>query len=109
MSNPPKGSRERKFLVDHKFYLALAEGDINGMKDAIDELVSPKSICERASLDGGFFFNLICAPAVIYSKLVWRSGYEVDVDSAYVPMEWISEIGPKAYFDEFEFMSSYMI
>ncbi|WP_282964376.1 Imm49 family immunity protein [Burkholderia vietnamiensis] len=109
ISNPPKGSREKKFLVDHKFYLALAQGDVNGMEVAIDELVSPKSIRKRASLDGGFFANLICVQAVIYSKLAWRSGYEVNVDSAYLPKEWISEIGPKSYFDEFEFMSSYVI
>ncbi|MBJ9686416.1 immunity 49 family protein [Burkholderia vietnamiensis] len=109
ISNPPKGSREKKFLVDHKFYLALAQGDVNGMEVAIDELVSPKSIRKRASLDGGFFANLICVPAVIYSKLAWRSGYEVNVDSAYLTKEWISEIGPKSYFDEFEFMSSYVI
>ncbi|HDR9277687.1 TPA: immunity 49 family protein [Burkholderia vietnamiensis] len=96
-------------MVDHKFYLALAQGDVNGMEVAIDELVSPKSIRKRASLDGGFFANLICVQAVIYSKLAWRSGYEVNVDSAYLPKEWISEIGPKSYFDEFEFMSSYVI
>ncbi|MDN7427574.1 Imm49 family immunity protein [Burkholderia sp. AU45388] len=109
ISNPPRGGRGRKFLVDHRFYLALAEGDVNGMEVALGELVSPKSICKRASLDGGFFADLICASAVIYSKLAWRNGYKVDVDSAYVPKEWMSEIGPKAYVDEFEFMSKYMI
>ncbi|MBR8342756.1 Imm49 family immunity protein [Burkholderia ambifaria] len=109
ISNPPKGSRERKFLIDHKFYLALAEGDVNGMEVAIDELVSPKSVCKRAALDGGFFADLICSSAVIYGSLAWRHGYEVNIDSPYVPRGWISGGEPESYFDEFEFMSKYVI
>ncbi|UEP38549.1 immunity 49 family protein [Burkholderia ambifaria] len=109
ISNPPKGSRERKFLPDHKFYLALAEGDVNGMEAAIDELVSTELVRKRAALDGGFFASLICASAVIYSSLAWRHGYEVNIDSPYVPREWISRGEPESYFDEFEFMSEYVI
>ncbi|CAM2179030.1 Immunity protein 49 [Burkholderia latens] len=109
ISNPPKGSRERKFLIDHEFYLALSRGDVDGMGRVINELVSQKLIRKRASLDGGFFANLICVPAIIYSKLAWRHGCQINIDSPYVPRAWIVDNGPDSYFDEFGFMSNYKI
>jgi hypothetical protein len=107
IDSPPQGSRERKFMIDHHFYLALAKGDLVGMREIIEQLVSQKSISRRASLEGGYTQGLLCTPAILYSKLAWRHGYEIEIDSPYVPRDWLPINPIFAYTDPFEFMHSY--
>jgi hypothetical protein len=109
LTNPPTASREKKYLIDHQFYLALAKGDVSGMESAIKELVTPKRIASRSSLEGGYTENLLCTPAVIYSKLAWRNGYEIVVDSPYIPKEWLPIKPLDVYEDVFGFMKKYQV
>lgn len=105
--SPPQGSREKKFMIDHHFYLALAKGDLTGMTTIIEQLVSHKFISKRGSLEGGYTRGLLCTPAILYSKLAWRHGYAVEVDSPYVPSDWLPIDPILDYTDPFEFMCSY--
>ncbi|MFX6597555.1 hypothetical protein ABTG67_18925, partial [Acinetobacter baumannii] len=34
--------KDKKYLIDHRFYLALANGDKNEMENVLTELTSPK-------------------------------------------------------------------
>ncbi|MGV2289711.1 hypothetical protein AAHK20_13455 [Trinickia sp. YCB016] len=104
IANPPKGSREKKFLIDHQYYLALAKGDVDGMVSIIKELTSQKLIARRISLEGGFSANLICTPAVLYSKLAWMRGYQIIVDSPYIPKDWLPISPLTEYTDPYDFM-----
>jgi hypothetical protein len=105
--SPPQSSREKKFMIDHHFYLALAKGDVMSMTTIIEQLVSQKFISRRGSLEGGYTKGLLCTPAILYSKLAWRHGYAVEVDSLYVPSEWLPTDPMPAYTDPFDFMSAY--
>ena len=58
-------------------------------------------------MEGGYTADLICTPAVIYSKLAWRHGYEIVVDSPYIPKEWLPITPLDTYEDPFEFMKAY--
>lgn len=109
IANPPTNAREKKFMLDHQFYLALAKGDVMGMEAVIKELVSPKKIANRKGLESGFTADLICTPAIIYSKLAWRNGYEIVVDSPYIPKEWLPIKPLEKYEDMFEFMKAYTV
>lgn len=109
LANPPKSGRGKSYMIDHRFYLALAKGDAVGMEAVIKELVTPKQIAYKASLEGGFTENLISTPAIIYSKLAWRNGYEIVVDSPYIPQEWLPIKPLDTYADELEFMKEYTI
>ncbi len=109
IANPPSASREKKFLIDHEFYIALARGDVDKMQSTIEELISPKVNARRIALEEGFRAGLISTPAVIYGKLAYRHGYEIVVESPYVPLEWLS-IAPLAeYVDPFDFMIRYEV
>lgn len=79
------------------------------MEATIAELVSPKMIARRVALEGGFSANLLCTPATLYSKLAWIHGYEIVVDSPYIPSEWLPLLPLDVYADPFDFMSSYQI
>lgn len=109
IANPPTSAREKRFLIDHQFYLALANGDSAGMEAVIKELVSPKLISKRTPLESGFSANLICTPAIIYSKLAWRAGHNIDVQSPYVPSEWLPAAPLAKYTEAFDFMSSFVV
>jgi Immunity protein 49 len=49
----------------------------------------PKALASRSNDEGGFTEDLISTPAFIYAKIAWRHGYEVVVDSPFVPSEWL--------------------
>jgi hypothetical protein len=109
LANPPTSSREKKFLIDHRFYLALARGDALEMKATIEQLVTEEILKKRAALEGGFTSGLISTPALLYSKLAWRRGYQIEVDSPYIPKPWLT-IEPLAqYTDPFDFMREYNV
>lgn len=109
LANPPTGSREKKFIIDHQFYLALAKGDVEQMTAIICELVSPRRIANRSGLETGFTNGLICMPAISYCKLAWRNGYEIAIDSPYIPKEWLAIKPLEKYEDAFEFMKNFPV
>lgn len=90
MSDPPGASRESKYLIDHRFYYALAQGDISRMKAALEDICAPKVVRSRHNDESGFTDDFIFTPAVIYSKIARYHGYEVEFDNALVPAEWLS-------------------
>ncbi|MDB6051986.1 MAG: hypothetical protein JWR17_4732 [Pseudomonas sp.] len=96
-AKPPKGKTAR-FLLDNEFFAALAKGDIRLMEGVLAELISPKQIRARASAEGGYSEGLISTFGVIFSKIAWRHGYEVKVDSPYIPAEWLP-VKPLSVYD----------
>ena len=89
MENPPGASCEQKYLVDHRFYLALAEGDLAGMEVALADIASSKVIRSRDDDESGFTADLIFTPAVIYAKIAWWHGHEVRPNHPFIPAEWL--------------------
>ncbi|MBJ7553946.1 Imm49 family immunity protein [Marinomonas spartinae] len=108
VENPPKNWAKR-FLLDNQFYVALAKGDKQGMEAVIRELVTPRKIYQRQSAEGAYTENLISSLGLRYSKLAWRYGYEIIVDSPYLPKEWIPVQPLENYEDEFDFMKAFPI
>lgn len=98
IADPPGATKEQKYLLDHHFYLALAQGDIEKMQNVLQEIVSPKAINTRLDYETGYTADLISTPAVIYAKIAWRHGYKVKVASPYVPQEWLP-IQPLSQYD----------
>jgi len=86
IADPPGASAEKKYLVDHHFYLALARRDTGKMQEALAQLVTPYP---RVGEGSGFTEDLISTAAVVYAKIAWRHGYHVQVDSPYIPAEWL--------------------
>ena len=89
LADPPKASKEQKYLIDHRFYLALAEGDEQTMSDVVQQLVTPKLLAARRNYESGYTTDLISTPAVIFSKLAWRAGFHITTKSPFVPAEWL--------------------
>jgi Immunity protein 49 len=103
-ANPPKSSQLKKYAIDHEFYGALAIGNTAGMEGVLSELASPKIIRQRSNDESGFTQDLISSYAVIYAKIAWRHGYEVKVDSPYVPAEWLPNDPLDSYENHYAFL-----
>ncbi|MFM0072240.1 Imm49 family immunity protein [Paraburkholderia sediminicola] len=98
-------SKMKKYEIDHRFYLALARKDVPGMEAVLQELTSPKvSKVRNVEQAFGFTEKLIATHAVIYAKIAWRHGFQVNVDTPWIPQEWLP-IAPLAdYVDPYDFM-----
>ena len=102
--------KDRKYLIDHRFYLALANGDQIGMENVLTELTSPK-IARVRNYEFAFTFteHFIATHATLYAKLAWLSGYKVQIDTPLIPKEWLP-IQPLAEYPEpWAFMTEFDI
>ncbi|MET3183773.1 UNVERIFIED_ORG: hypothetical protein ABIC43_006965 [Variovorax guangxiensis] len=104
-AQPPKLKR---FMVDQRFYLALARGDKAGMEEALAELTSPKvAKLRNEQLGFGYTHFFIGTHATMYAKIAWRAGYEIEVDTPYIPKEWLPIHPLEKYEDPYPFMRAY--
>ena len=102
----PKGMT--RFIVDQRFYLALAHGDKAGMAAALTELTSPKMAKVRNDQpEFGFTHFFIGTHATIYAKIAWRAGHEIELDTPYIPKEWLPMTPLEKYEDPYLFMREY--
>jgi hypothetical protein len=104
LADPPGASGEQKYLVDHKFFLALARQDKPAMEDALRDLVTPTAVGTRVNDDSGYVADLISTAAVIYAKIAWLHGHKVQVDSPYVPSEWLPNSALGHYDNHYSFL-----
>ncbi len=86
LAESPK--KRKLFQIDYAFLYALAKGDVPAMESALAELVTPKvRVNRQKELGFGLTEKLMYGWGIILAKLAWYHGYEVDVDSPWVPKE----------------------
>ena len=103
-NDPPKAREEQKYLVDYRFHLALARGDMGEMQAALRELVTPSALQRRSNSESGYTEDLISTPAVIYAKIAWLHGHRVVVDTPYIPAEWLPMDPLPSYDAHYQFL-----
>lgn len=91
-------------MIDHEFYAALAAGDAERMIEALNLLVTAQEINRRKNLESGYTDDLISTTPVIYAKIAWYHGYELRLDSPYVPAEWLPMTPLTVYEDHYDFL-----
>jgi len=103
-------ARRKDYFADQRFHLALTQGDEAGMASAILELLDPKLMKRREEADeSGYTKWFINTYAVIYTKIAWRHGYQIEVDSPWVPKEWLPTAPLAEYVDPYPFMQQFDI
>ncbi|MBP1147933.1 hypothetical protein JOE33_004856 [Pseudomonas sp. PvP027] len=75
------------------------------MSKAIEVIVSPKFLSSRAGSENGCTDGLISTLAVIYSKIAWMHGFQVNIKSPYVPEEWLPVIPLESYDSYYGFLN----
>lgn len=108
LSNVP--SKMKKYAVDQRFYLALAQGDQSAMQTALEELVSPKVAKVRNDVfELAFADAFISCYATMYAKIAWRHGFQIQVDTPFIPAQWLPVKPLSEYPDPYGFMHKYSI
>lgn len=101
--------KDRSYLIDHRFYLALARGDAMAMANVLMEKVTPAQRKRRYLQQSGVTWDLIDSYATVFAKLAWRSGYELDLDTPWIPKEWLPVKPLDKYEDPWPFMQNFDI
>ncbi len=101
--------KDRSYLIDHRFYLALARGDVTQMQTALLEKCEPSQRKVRHDQESGLTHNFIVSYATLFAKLAWRSGYELELDTPWIPKEWLPVQPLPKYEDPWPFMKSFDI
>ena len=99
---PPTGYQSVRRCQE--FFIALCEGDLENMNDALIDLLRPKMVKERGAqlaLSDG----LICVETVTKYKLAWRHGLEMNSNSPLVPMAWMPIAPLPVYRASYPFLS----
>lgn len=103
-------AKMNQFVEDQKFYLALSEGDVSTMQDVLRGFLTPKAIKAR---DKAYAFGIpssfISGYATLYAKIAWRHGYQVKIDSPFIPAAWLPVVPLSDYSDPYDFMRKYSI
>lgn len=102
--------KDRKYLIDHRFYLALAKCDKTEMESVLTELTSPK-IAKVRNHEFAFTFteHFIATHATMYAKLAWLNGYEVEIDTPWIPKEWLPVKSLAEYPEPWDFLKVFDI
>lgn len=98
LSRPSVPHNLKNYIDDYKFYLALANKDRAGIVDGISSLLTAEMLGARSKDESGFTEDLISKPAVIYAKIAWRYGFQIELGSEYVPSDWLA-IKPLSQYD----------
>lgn len=101
--------KDRSYLIDHRFYLALARGDVTQMQAVLLQKCEPSQRKIRHDQESGLTHNFIVSYATMFAKLAWRSGYELDLDTPWIPKEWLPVKPLDKYEDPWPFMQSFDI
>lgn len=57
----------------------------------------------------GITWDLIDSYTVVFAKLAWRSGFELDLDTPWVPREWLPVRSLPKYEEPWPFMQGFDI
>ena len=107
LNDEKKARSDLKRIPDHEFYVALADKNIKGMKEALDKLLELK-FAKRAAKGTLLHFDFYLQPQVLmYAKIAAIHGFDLGIDSPIAPKELI-DINPLAeYKIPYEFMKSF--
>lgn len=92
----------KPFLPDHQFYLALAEGDVEQMTKCLQMLTDIKTIRRRyMRQEDAYLQYFMSSFATMYAKIAWRHGYHLNIETPFIPKEWLPISPLEEYHDEF--------
>lgn len=97
----------KSYRLDYGFFKGLVNGSIGEMEDNIHQLLTGRVAFTRNNEHGlGYHRKVVSAWGVIFSKLAYRHGYELDIDSPWLPKEWLSMTPPVTTSDDKIFLES---
>ena len=104
-ANPSKETGFKYFPLEFGFLKALAEKDIEKMKENINAMLEPK-VARQMMYDENIFFYLHIY-VLLYLKIASYYGFDLEIESDIVPKELIDSTPAKEYPEPYEFMKKF--
>lgn len=102
--------KHKRYLIDHRFYIALANQDKTQMEEILAEMTSPAVAKFRNfSFELGATENLMATYATLFAKIAWVHGIEVETNSRWIPKEWLPMTPLDHYEEPWPFLSEFDI
>lgn len=104
-ANPSKETGFKYFPLEFGFLRALAEKDIEKMKENVNAMLEPK-VARQMMYDESIFFYLHIY-VLLYLKIASYYGFDLKIESDIVPKELIDSTPAKEYPEPYEFMKKF--
>ena len=104
-ANPSKETGFKYFPLEFGFLKALAEKNIEKMKENINAMLEPK-VARQMMYDENIFFYLHIY-VLLYLKIASYYGFDLEIESDIVPKELIDSKPAKEYPEPYEFMKKF--
>lgn len=100
----------KSYKYDFLFFKALAAGNKKEMEENIHQLLKGHALRTR-NREHGFAFqeSYISSWGFMLAKLAYRHGYELDIDSPWVPSEWLPVRPLESYESGIDFIDEFDI
>lgn len=104
-ANPSKETGFKHFPLEFGFLKALAEKNIEKMKENINAMLESK-VARQMMYDESIFFYLHVY-VLLYLKIASYYGFDLEIESDIVPKELIDNTPAKEYPEPYEFMKKF--
>ena len=104
-ANPSKETGFKYFPLEFGFLRALAEKNVEKMKENINAMLEPK-VARQMMYDESIFFYLHVY-VLLYLKIASYYGFDLEIESDIVPKELIDNTSAKEYSEPYEFMKKF--
>ena len=107
LANPSKDRKDKYYYLQFEFLKALAEKNIEKMKESINTMLDLK-VARKMVYDKDLYFDFyLQIYALIYAKIALYHGIDLEVDSDIAPKELIDNTPAKEYPEPYEFMKKF--
>ena len=106
LANPSKNTKDKYYYLEFEFLKALAEKDIEKMKESINTMLDLKvarTMVYNMDLYFDFYLQIY---ALIYAKIALYHGIDLKVDSDIAPKELIDNTPAKEYPEPYDYQRS---
>ena len=98
---------EKKRVIDHEFYIALCDGNIEEMRKVIYRMLEKKT-ARKMMWDVEVFFNdFLHIHVLLYSKIALLHGYDLGIDHIKAPKELIYNTPLESEPEPYDFMEGF--
>jgi hypothetical protein len=102
-------TKDRSYLIDHEFYLALSGMELTDAERVLTEKVAPKARKSRYEQQSGMARDFMDTYATLFAKLAWRRGLTVAPKTPWI-FEELLPVSPLAvYEDPWPFLADFDI
>jgi hypothetical protein len=109
LANPPRQAW-LKYQIDYEIMRAIARRDKAEVERTLSILCSPKMQRTRNhEMPFGLTEHFIGTQAVVYAKMAWYHGLEVQVDTPSIPAEWLPMTPAASYPEPHEYFARFDI